>query len=66
MKDIFLCFCVYRLPACLLYTGNLALVCELTEADTADAVLAEISVRTTADLASVVLTGGELLLLLLL
>ena len=54
------------LPACLLYSGDLALVCELTEADTADAVLAEISVGTTADLASVVLSGGILLCLLLL
>jgi hypothetical protein len=55
-----------KLPRSLSYAGNLTLVSKLTEADTADAVLAKVSVRTTADLASVVLSGRELLSLLLL
>ena len=54
-----------KLPGCLLYAGNLALVSQFAEADTADAELTEISVRAAADLAAVVLSGGELLLLLL-
>ncbi len=53
------------LPGCFSYAGNFALVCELTEADTADTVLAEVSVGASADLAACVLTSGELLLLLL-
>ena len=40
--------------------GDLALVSQLTEADTADAVVAQISVGAAADLAAVVLAGGEL------
>ena len=40
--------------------GDLALVSQLTEADTADAVVAKVSMGTAADLAAVVLTGGEL------
>ena len=40
--------------------GDLALISQFAEADTADAVVAQIGVRTTADLAAVVLTGGEL------
>jgi len=59
-------FCCFGLPGCFLYARNLALVCEVTEADTADTELTEISVRASADLAAVVLSGGELLSLLLL
>ena len=55
-----------NLPRSLSYAGNLALVSKLSEADTADAVLAEVSVGSAADLATVVLSCGELLLLLLL
>ena len=40
--------------------GDLALVSQLTEADTADAVVAQVSVGAAADLAAVVLAGGEL------
>ena len=54
------------LPGCLSYSGNLALICELAEADTANSVLTEVGVRSTADLASVVSSGGVLRLLLLL
>ena len=64
--DAFSALAEKGLPACFLYARDLALVSELTEADTADAVLAEISVGTAADLATVVLSGGELLLSLLL
>ena len=35
-------------------------MCKLSEADTADAVVAQVSVGTAADLAAVVLAGGEL------
>ena len=62
----FLCLRLLGLPACLLYARDLALVSEVTEADTADTELTEISVRASADLAAVVLSGGELLSLLLL
>ena len=44
----------------LAHAGDLALISQLTEADTADAVVAQVSVRTAADLAAVVLTGREL------
>ena len=40
--------------------GDLALISQLTEADTADAVVAQVSVGAAADLAAVVLAGGEL------
>ena len=40
--------------------GDLALVRQLAEADTADAVVTQIGVGTAADLAAVVLAGGEL------
>ena len=40
--------------------GDLALVRQLAEADTADAVVPEVGVGTAADLAAVVATGGEL------
>ena len=59
-------FCAPGLPGCLSHAGNLTLVSEFTEADTADTVLAEISVGTSADFAAVVFTGGILLLFLLL
>ena len=39
--------------------GDLALISQLAEADTADAVVAQIRVRTTADLAAVVSASGE-------
>ena len=48
------------LPAGLADAGDLALVSQLAEADTADAVVAQVSVGTAADLAAVVLTGREL------
>jgi hypothetical protein len=55
-----------RLPRCLSYTRDLALVSELAEADTADTVLTKVSVRSATDLASVVSTSRELRLSLLL
>ena len=58
--------CVFDLPACFLYAGNLSLVSELAEADTADSVLTKVAVRASANLAAVVFSGGELLLCLLL
>ena len=48
------------LPGSFADAGDLALVRQLTEADTADAVVAQVSVGTAADLAAVVATGGEL------
>ena len=48
------------LPAGLTDAGNLALVSQLTEADTADAVVAKVSMGTAADLAAVVLTSRVL------
>jgi len=54
------------LPRCLLDAGDLALVSQLAEADTADTVVTQVSVRTAAQLAAVVAAGGELGLLLLL
>jgi len=59
-------FCAPGLPGCLSHAGNLTLVSEFTEADTADTVLAEISMGATADLATVVFACGILLCLLLL
>ncbi len=44
----------------LTHAGDLALVSQLTEADTADTVVPEIGVGTAAQLAAVVLAGGEL------
>ncbi len=55
-----------KLPRCLSYAGDLALVSELTEADTADAVLTKVSVRSATDLASIVSASRELRLSLLL
>ncbi len=44
----------------LTHAGDLALVSQLTEADTANTVVPEIGVGTAAQLAAVVLAGGEL------
>ena len=49
------------LPARLANAGNLALVGQLTEADAADAVLAEVGVRPSANLAAVILPARKLL-----
>ena len=49
-----------NLPASLSYAGDLSLVSKLAEADTADAVLTKVSVRSATDFASVVSAGGEL------
>ena len=54
------------LPASLADTGDLALVSQLTEANTADTVVAQVGVGTAADLAAVVAAAGELGLSLLL
>ena len=54
------------LPACLLDAGDLALIGQLTEADTANAVVTKISMGSAADLAAVVAAGGELVSSLLL
>ena len=51
---------IFRSEAGLAHAGDLALISQLAEADTADAVIAQVSVRTAADLAAVVLTGREL------
>ena len=59
-------FSLWELPGCLSYARDLALVSKLAEADTADAVLAKVGMRSTADSASGVSTRGELGLLLLL
>ena len=56
----------FFLPACLSNAGDLALVSKLSEADTADTVLTHIRMRTAAELAAGVLSGGILLLFLLL
>ena len=50
----------HSLPASLLYSRDLALVSELTEADTADAVFSQICMRTAADSAAVIFSCGEL------
>ena len=55
-----------KLPGCLSYARNLALVSKLTEADTADSVLTEVGVGSTTDLASVVSASRELRFSLLL
>ena len=49
-----------RLPGSLANAGNLALVCSLAEADTADAVVAQVSMGTTADLAAIIAAGHKL------
>ena len=58
--------CGVFLPACLTYTGNFALVSKFTEADTADAVFAQVRMGTSANFAAGILSGGVFLLLLLL
>ena len=60
------CILGNELPGSLLNAGDLTLVSQLAEADTADTVLTHVCVRTTTDLASGVFSGGELLRLLLL
>ena len=55
-----------RYGVCRICFRDLAFVSELSEADTAHAVFAEIRMGTTADLAAVVRAGGELRRLLLL
>ncbi len=45
-----------NLPRSLAYARDLALMCQLAEADTANAVVTQISVGTTADFAAVVLS----------
>ena len=54
------------LPAGLADTGNLTLVGQLPEADTAYAVIAQVSMGSAADLAAVIAAAGELRLSLLL
>ena len=54
------------LPGSLLNTGDLALVSQLSEADTADAVVSQVCVGSAADLAAIVAAGRELGLSLLL
>ena len=54
------------LPGSLPNAGDLALVSQLPEADTANAEIAQVSVGSAADLAAVVVTGGELAAALLL
>jgi len=55
-----------KLPTGFSYTGDLALVSQLTEADTAYAVVTQVSVGSAADLAAVVAAGRVLSLSLLL
>ena len=55
-----------ELPGSLLYAGDFALVSQLTEANTAAAVVAQVGVRTTANLAAGVCTTGVLGLSMLL
>ena len=54
------------LPACLLNARNLTLVGELSEANTANTVVAQIRVGSAADLAAVIVASRELGVLLLL
>ena len=54
------------LPAGLLDAGDLALIGQLSEADTADAEISQIGVGPAAYLAAVVIPGGKLAALLLL
>ena len=55
-----------KLPGRLLHARDLARVRQLAEADTADAVVAQVGVGAAADLAAVVAAAGELGLSLLL
>ena len=45
---------IAQLPTCFLNAGNLTCVCQLSEADTANTVLAKISMGSSADLTSVI------------
>ena len=49
-----------NLPRSFSDAGDLAFICQLTEAYTANAVVTQISVGTTADFAAIVLSGREL------
>ena len=48
-----------RLPACFSYAGDLALVGKFSEADTANTVFSQISMRTTADFAAIILSAQQ-------
>ena len=52
------CFTINILPACFLDAGDLTCVSQLSEADTANAVLAKISMGSSADFTSVIGSGG--------
>jgi len=45
------------LPRCFSYAGDLAFVCEVSEADAADAEVAQVCMRAAADLATVIAAG---------
>jgi hypothetical protein len=47
------------LPACFFHARDLTFVRKFSEADTADAIFAEIGVRSSADFAPVIGTGGK-------
>ena len=53
------------LPAGFLYAGNLSLISQFAEADSADTIFSEVCMRTAADPAAVIFSCGELLLALL-
>ena len=55
----------FGLPTCFFNTGDLSFVCQFTEADTADSIFSQISVRTSADPAAAVLSCREFRLALL-
>jgi hypothetical protein len=57
---LFTSFAIAQLPACFLNAGDLTCVSQLSEADTANAVLAKISMGSSADLTSVIGSGGIL------
>ena len=63
---VFLLRHIIFLERSLTHAGDLALVGELAEADTANAVVAEVGMGSAADLAAVVAAGGELVSSLLL
>ena len=62
MQDMTEADCIFtrNLERSLSHAGDLALISQLAEADTADAVVAQIGMGTAADLAAVVRTRGEL------
>ena len=49
-----------NLPRSLAYARDLALMCQLAEADTANAVVAQVCVGAAADFAAIIFSGGEL------